>query len=251
VLDWDSAQFGFPVARVRSSVPLGALEGAAEQMRKRGIVLAYLSIDADLSTISDELLFRLGGRLVDQRVTYVAELISPGATDPKLDLVDGEYCITKYHSTAVVPSLTRLARESGAFSRFRLDPQIASGVFERIYDAWIRRSVNHEIADEVLVARKARRITGFVSVRASGIYGEIGLLAVDASSRGHGLGRRLVREARSNLARRGCTQARATTQRANLGSCALYESAGYMVRQVERVYHLWLLDFPRNSGRPG
>jgi ribosomal protein S18 acetylase RimI-like enzyme len=100
--------------------------------------------------------------------------------------------------------------------------------------------VNHEIADEVLVARHSRRIVGFVTLNASGASGEIGLLAVDGSARGLGLGRRLVREAHASMARRGCTQSRVATQRANRGACALYESAGYVVERIDRVYHLWL-----------
>ena len=88
-------------------------------------------------------------------------------------------------------------------------------------------------------------------MRTTGIRGEIGLLAVDATARGRGVGRSLVRAAHSAMIRRGCTQASVATQQANVGACALYESAGYAIRQVERVYHLWLSDVPKNRGHQG
>jgi dTDP-4-amino-4,6-dideoxy-D-galactose acyltransferase len=240
VLSWDSERFGFTVARVHSSIAFNNLEDVGERMRKSGVVLAYFNAAAHLPIVPDDVLSRLGGRLVDQRVTYAADLTSRRATDAGPESGNAGLCITDYRRTTVPLSLTRLARESGAFSRFRLDHQIVPGVFESIYDAWISRSVKHEIADRVLVARQARRILGFVSVKTSGICGEIGLLAVGEAARGQGLGLRLVREAHSAMVDRGCTQARVATQRANQAACALYESAGYEAQRVERVYHFWL-----------
>jgi dTDP-4-amino-4,6-dideoxy-D-galactose acyltransferase len=245
LLDWDSARFGFTVARVHSSIEFGALEQVAERMRTRGIVVAYLNVHADRPLISPELLARLGGRLVDRRVTYVAGLTSTQTAHSGVDSANAQLRIAEFRRNTPTPSLTRLARDSGAFSRFKLDPHIPPGVFEAIYDAWICRSVKHEIADEVLVARKAARIVGFVSVKTSGALGEIGLLAVGEAARGRGLGHRLVRAAHSAMVRRGCTQARVATQGANVAACALYEAAGYAIQQVEHVYHLWLSDLPR------
>jgi len=241
ILDWDSAHFGFPVARINSSVAFWSLDGIAERMRNHGIVLAYFNVGTRVPSISDEALSRLGGRLVDQRVTYTARLTSDDWANLEPELDHDHFHIAEYRSVEVASSLRRLALESGAFSRFRLDPQIPQGVFEAIYDAWIRRSVAREIADEVLTANEDDRIIGFVTVRAGGPLGEIGLLAVDASARGRGVGLSLVRAAHSAMLRHGCTQARVATQKDNLGACAVYQSAGYVVSEVERVYHFWLL----------
>jgi dTDP-4-amino-4,6-dideoxy-D-galactose acyltransferase len=242
VLDWDSARFGFTVARVRALDSLADLPRVAEQMRRHGIALAYYSLPTAQPQIPRALLTELGGRLVDTRVTFGARLVAPaiGETPRGAAAVHGGHHVSEYHPTTVGPTLIRLARESGAFSRFRVDPRIAPGVFEAIYDAWIRRSVRREIADDVLVAKHGRRILGLVTVKANADRGEIGLLSVDGAARGRGIGTALVFAAHDSMVRRGCTHSGVATQRANRGACGLYESSGYIVERLERVYHFWL-----------
>jgi len=188
------------------------------------------------------MLQRFGGRLVDVRVTYRASLVTPASVAAARGSAASPppWKISEHRRRTVGPNLRRLARESGRFSRFRTDARIAPGVFESIYDAWIRRSVHHEIADNVLVAKIRTRILGLVTVKASADRGEIGLLSVDATARGRGIGRALVAAAHASMVGRGCSHAVVATQRANRQACALYESTGYAVQRIERVYHLWL-----------
>jgi len=242
VLDWDSARFGFRVARVRRLDSPADLPGVAELMRRHQITLAYYTVPTTQPRIPRALLTKLGGRLVDTRVTYGARLAAPalGGTTVTAAAVDDGYRVSEYRATTVGPTLIRLAREAGTFSRFRVDPLIATGVFEAIYDAWIRRSVRREIADDVLVAKRGRQILGLVTVKAHADRGEIGLLSVDRAARGRGIGTALVSAAHATMARRGCTHSRVATQRLNRGACALYESSGYAAERLERVYHLWL-----------
>jgi dTDP-4-amino-4,6-dideoxy-D-galactose acyltransferase len=236
ILDWDSARFGFPVGRFPSSAQPAEIPLLANQARGQGVRLVYYTTPADVR-VDAATLEQCGGRLADQRVTYAADLEQFGRDTPfKLD-VDR---VAEYGSNAVTHTLLSLARQSGEYSRFHSDPRVPPGVFESIYDAWIIRSVRHEIADHVAVALDGTTTAGLVTLKAAGAESEIGLLAVEASMRGRGYGRALVHYALDWARRHGCSHARVVTQYANRPACALYERCGYSVERVEHVYHLWL-----------
>ena len=233
ILQWDSATFGFPVARIRPAAVVG-MTLVVDALRARGVRLAYLTCpEADRETQGTALAH--GCTPVDVRMTFVASLREP--REPERTR---EATIVPYPEPVADETLVNLARQSGEFSRFRTDPRVGRHVFEAIYDAWIRNSVERRIADEVLVAISDGRTVGLVTVARRGEQMEIGLLAVDAQSRGRGVGRALVSAALGWGKAAACTRAVVVTQQANQAACRLYESCGYHVGSVECVFHLWL-----------
>jgi dTDP-4-amino-4,6-dideoxy-D-galactose acyltransferase len=135
--------------------------------------------------------------------------------------------------------LFELARDAGRYSRFRIDPKVPKGVFERIYDAWITNSINGTIADEVLVIRDGAAVSGLVTVGVKNGRADIGLLAVRVQARGRGLGRALVEASHDWAATRAISEAQVVTQGANVEACRLYEACGFARERVEHVLHFW------------
>ena len=243
LLSWDSVQFGFPVARLHTSLDAAELADVLGVARATGIVLAYLTLPRTDEQPSTAILERYGGKPIDERVTYLAdaETIAKHARHGAGPEPETRNEIAPYALAEPDDDLVRLARQSGDYSRFNTDTRIPRRVFEAIYDAWIARSVHGEIAERVLVARHDGRIVGLVTMGLAGAErGEIGLLAVDETMRGHGLGRRLAGEALRWAGERALTTAQVVTQMRNRPACALYESCGYVVHRVERTYHFWL-----------
>ena len=235
ILSWDSDVFGFPVARVSAADHRSDLVNILQDARRNGVRLAYLLTEDDrvARAASDA-----GGTMVSERVTFVRPLTS---ADAQRESPPGDAgVVEKWPGTAPTPEFLELAREAGLHSRFRIDPGIPAGVFERIYDAWITNSLNRTIADEVLVTRENSSITGLVTVGEKGGRADIGLLAVGKGARGRGLGRALVEAALSWGVARKCGEAQVVTQRENVAACRLYESCGYRVERGERVFHFWL-----------
>jgi dTDP-4-amino-4,6-dideoxy-D-galactose acyltransferase len=242
VLEWDSAQFGFPVARMSPIGDHQQLSAGLREARHSGIVLAYLMLPSSMDVAAD-ILEEFGGVSVNGRVTYVADrhALDHLNTRPHSGSRDDAYEFSPIDGVDVGQSLIRLARESGAFSRFRVDPRIDRSVFESIYDTWIARSVRGEIAESVVVARRDDEIVGMVTLnRLSTGRGEIGLLAVDHRFRGRGVGRGLVSEAAVWARARSLGAVQVVTQRENGPACALYESMGFVVERSDHVYHFWL-----------
>jgi dTDP-4-amino-4,6-dideoxy-D-galactose acyltransferase len=139
-----------------------------------------------------------------------------------------------------VADLEALAVQSGAFSRFRVDPRIPDAQFEQLYRTWVRNSIRREMADEVLVVREGQRTVGFLTLKADGESGRIELLAVDVESRGKGYGVELVRAAEECFRAMGCDSGSVVTQAANRPACRLYRKCGYEIVLTEYFYHFWL-----------
>lgn len=241
ILPWDSERFGFPVARVHSSVPPHALAGPAERMRAAGVVLAYYSVDATVPEMAPDDARRLGATLIDTRVDFAL----PVAAEPERGAAiraPQAFVVESLPPGAISPELAALGREAGRYSRFRVDPRIEPAVFRAIYDAWLSRSVAREIADEVFVAEPASggAEVGLVTLAAHNRIATIGLLAVDQSVRGQGLGSTLFRAAVQWAAARKCAELRVATQTANQAACAMYTSLGCALRARTKTYHLWL-----------
>ncbi|MFN8857171.1 MAG: GNAT family N-acetyltransferase, partial [Planctomycetaceae bacterium] len=69
--------------------------------------------------------------------------------------------------------------------------------------------------------------------------GDIGLLAVDASCRGRGVGTGLVTRALAWMQEAGASESTVVTQQDNLAACRLYGQLGYLPSEVSALYHLW------------
>ncbi len=245
-LAWDSAHFGWPVARLNDAGhDTVALAGALAQARRDGVVLVYWQADPEV-VIPTAVLKEYGGRLVDRRATYAAELASGEVADGG-ESAAGEY-VHEWPCGPASEALIDLAVAAGEFSRFRRDPLIPPERFGSMYALWIDRSTRRELADGVLVAAaEETRPLGFVTVAEANGQATIGLIAVAASARSRGLGRLLMGAAHGWLAARGARRVSVVTQADNVAACRLYERCGYRLVELRHSYHFW----PQAGGPPG
>jgi dTDP-4-amino-4,6-dideoxy-D-galactose acyltransferase len=233
-LDWDTSFFGFNVA----SIHLASLEeeqwpSLASQVRATGARLIYLSVDQkvthDFQGYSD-----ISVRYVDRKTTYHKRL--GGA---RLDAIDLESVVDKSLTAKDLGKLIALARQSGAYSRFRKDPDISVERFNEMFELWMRNSLSKSIAEDVIVERQGDDIAGFVTVGVKGGSAVIGIIAVDEYFRGKGIGKRLINAASHRLSDLGYLELRVVTQGENIAACRFYESAGFEVESVVHYYHIW------------
>lgn len=232
-LPWDSSLFGFSVAYVSADViHAGRLPRVVEALRSEEVRLAYVCVpwsDAGAAAA----LALVGGECVDRKVRYRKAVVAGLPTPPGVESVLGKPCTA---------DLEELALVSGTLSRFRVDPRISPDVFERLYVAWIRRSMSGAIAEDVLVVRTGKAVAGMVTVAGAdgGATGVIGLIAVRDGYRGKGYGTRLMLAAESWCAAHGMPAIEVATQQRNVAACGLYTACGYEVVRDEAVFHIWL-----------
>jgi len=246
-LAWDTEHFGFQVARLRAlGMSTEQIEASIGEARRSGIEMLVVSVDAR-QQLSDTLLARFDGLLADDKVTFtrcLADASSALTTELVARSAGGcdDILIEPFDGSAATPQLIELSIASGEYSRFRIDARFPRRAFEDLYRLWIERSVRHELADVVLVARMAGRrepLLGMITVSVKDAIGSIGLVAVTAESRGRGIGTRLIDAAHTEMLKRGAKSASVVTQAINEPACRSYRRAGYKLTTTERIYHFW------------
>ena len=185
----------------------------------------------------DGLLWEYGGAMVGRRATFTTRLDDRTGAAPL-------YRYRSYEHSRSLPSdrLVALAVTAGACSRFRRDPRIPPGSFQRLYEQWITRSTLGERADAVLLTahRAAPEYPiAFVAVSIQGQEGSINLIAVEQDWRGQTIGSFVLRCGHRWLAEHGARSVSVVTQLDNLPACRLYEKAGYQLSDLEFDYHFW------------
>jgi dTDP-4-amino-4,6-dideoxy-D-galactose acyltransferase len=229
VLDWDSAFFGFRIARLRGvHVTEQILCDALEWCDRERIRCLYFLAPGD-SPETTNLAGANGFRMADLRFTLAREL---GGDVGAVESV-------RTYRESDLPVLQSIAAVSHRDSRFYNDPGFPDRRCNELYETWIERSC-HGYADTVLVAEHYRKTAGYVSchLQPDGI-GAIGLLAVADGSRGVGLGGRLVAGALRFFAEAGCKRVTVVTQGRNCAAQRLYQNCGFRSASMELWYHRW------------
>lgn len=232
LLKWDSHFFGFGVGRLTGpfesrSTLVAALRAAADS----GLHLVY-GVSAHADSVSHQIALAAGGRLVDTKRTYARDLTMVQPKQLTFDFAESDRISRR--------QLRSLTLQTAEFSRFRLDPALPAGSWRRMYSAWIRNSLNGQLADEVLVERADGRIIGMITISHDGKRGQIGLFGVNHRWRGQGIGRRLLEAALQRCLAKGCGEILVATQGNNIAACRSYEHAGYSVIDEQDIFHFWI-----------
>lgn len=143
--------------------------------------------------------------------------------------------------TAVMADLSgmvRIARESHRITRFYADPNFDRARCDDLYEAWIRNSFAGW-AQQVFVYGTAGRPLGYVTIHLESELASIGLIAVDASARGQGIGHLLCRGALGWAERHGARVMRTVTQARNREAVRLFEACGFRMTKTGVWLHKW------------
>lgn len=225
-LTWDSDFFGKRVWRIEVGYDDHPAD-LREQVLRIGFDVMYVMCPEMLESSFREVLASLCGNCVDCRVIYRKKVIF---RERPADVV-------------VVPSITpeiyQLAYMSGAFSRFKTDPQFLPD-FHRLYDQWIRNAFKSEIGIVFGFLDEYHKYRGMVTTdEGSEAVGKIGLIAVEESFRGKGIGAKLLQACDHYYSMRRLANAEVVTQANNVLACKLYEKNGYSEWERTRVWHIW------------
>jgi GNAT superfamily N-acetyltransferase len=228
-LEWDSRFFGIEIGQVVGGRLDPATVAAVDRWcAARRIDCLYFLADAPgASTACAE---DAGFRLVDVRVELERALVpAPAAVDPRVRPADARD----------LPALRAIARTSHRDSRFYRDERFPRDRADALYETWIEKSCQGRAA-AVLVADLDGTVGGYVTCeQPAPDAGRIGLFAVAAAERGHGVGTALVASALAWLAARGVATVAVATQGRNVAAQQLYQAAGFRTAATRLWYHRW------------
>lgn len=226
-LAWDSEHFGFKIGRVTqcsADIP----ERAVRWATARSMDCLYLLVDSqDAETLRAAA--AAGFRLVDIRVTLSAGIPSAGHQAGIRLAVDDD-----------IRFLSRLAARSHRNSRFYADGRFSQARCDALFAAWIERSCkDRNFAQTVFVADAGGEPVGYVTCSIKQGVGDIGLIAVDESHSGRGLGGELLGQAYEWFRTQGACRVQVVTQGSNVRALRMYERTGFRVENVQLWFHWW------------
>jgi dTDP-4-amino-4,6-dideoxy-D-galactose acyltransferase len=239
-LEWDTEFFGARIARFEAAplTPAAVAAGVA-WCKAQTIECVYLEVDvADREAV--RLAERHGFSLVDVRVVLEREVASTPAPDKRI----------RESREEDVPALRAIAKVSHQDSRYYHDEHFARERCDALYETWIEKSCRG-YADRVLVADSETGPKGYLTLHLEPPSGaRIGLVGIDRTSQGQGLGGALMAEALRWLAERGIKRLRVVTQGRNAKAQRFYQDWGFRTVSVGLFYHGWFSDTPQAPSRP-
>ena len=229
-LNWDSDFFKFNVGKITGSIvaiqDLEIIENLIENNNSR--LTYFSSLEEIPSFVFKSQRFDIS--LVDKKTTFTKKINPNLDIDPSISIVDTNISREK---------LIELSIQSGIYSRFKIDKRIGKNKFEEMYSLWMINSLNKKIAKEVLIYIEENALAGFVTLREKNNRADIGIIAVDNSFRGKGIGKKMMTSAEKWFSNLGYKTIQVLTQGNNIPACKLYESCGYSIESVEYFYHIW------------
>lgn len=230
-LEYDSKLFGYKVAELININSKQELENTLLKLKNENYKLCYFCIDSD-DNEKNIWAKELNGFLADTKVTFSKELYK--------EIIKDEQEIVIYQSNEINDELLSLTYLSGKYSRFRNDPNFNNNEFEKLYYDWIKKSVNKEIADYVLIYQINDEIVGFTSIKLDQDIANISLIAVHENYQSLGLGSKLLRKAEFLSYNNNCEEIHVSTQEANISAMKFYLKNNYSISLCKNIFHFWL-----------
>lgn len=228
-LVWDTQYWGYPVARLNpAKLSPPTLSAAIAWAQEAGVRCLYFLADpscAETLKLASDGAFRFVDMRIDLEKRDTFGYLNPaGIREAVYD---------------DVPRLAAIARVAHTDSRFFKDTMFDRKKAACLYARWIERDF-HENTILVAADQGVATPTGYVTCqKESDTIARIGLLAVSVDAQGRGIGRDLVRTAIRWSAQNGCRTVRVATQAGNVKALRLYESEGFLTRNVAAWFHRW------------
>ena len=229
VLEWDSAFWGFSVARV---IPQKLDRKQAKQVERwcseAGVRCTYLLAQADdaQTAVAAE---SVGFRPVDVRVTCLHR----GHSAAPRAVKGGWDGIVREAVAEDAAAIAAIAHGAHTDTRFFFDSHFPTERARELYMTWIRQGVTGDDGP-LLVAELHGVLSGYLLL-ADNPY-RIDLIAVAEKARKTGVGSALVAEA---IARTSDGTTQVVTQARNVGALRLYQANGFYIAATEVWYHRW------------
>lgn len=247
LLPWDSDFFRFRIGRVHGdTLDDNQAEEIEEWALTENVRCLYFLARADCpATIRNA--ERFGFNLVDIRVTLQRDIRVPQdlvRPQPASDFVIRPFRVED------VPALEAIAEKCHLDTRFFSDRQFPRARATAFYSTWIRLECQGR-AQQVLVAATAKgEALGYVSchLHSANSCGQIGLIGVSSEARGKGIGKGLVFSALNWFEAQQMSQVTVVTQGRNVTAQRLYQSCGFLTRDVRLWYHKWYASSRSDNG---
>ena len=227
-LDWDSRFFGKQVGKinVQKNEPLEDLLFLA---KRQGYELLYIYSGSAVqeATIGSYCLVDVGGH-----IRFVK-----GCDGFSVHEATSQQEISPYTQQDLTPDLIKIAFLSGHSSRFKTDISLPAGSFERLYETWIKNSLDRRPKVSIYIYEVRSTPVALITAEWSKFNCIIGLLAVLPAFQGQGIGSKLLKHVESICMLKGILSIEIKTQLSNRGARDLYVKNCFLEQERSFLYH--------------
>lgn len=231
-LSWDSDFLGLKTGRLQCE-DAETMLSFLPAIRNADYLLIYVfsntAIDVQPANFR---LLDVGGQ-----VTYAKSL---AARPQHAGQASSDRLISLYQGDDQNEALFQLALLSGHLSRFRVDPWLPAGSFERLYRQWLNNNLTNKESSRVYIAGISENPEGILTATLKQDHGTIDLLAVRQDAQGRGIGSRLLEHFENEANRSKLKELYVKTQMTNGAARRTYERNGYTLKESFYLYHLYV-----------
>ncbi len=234
LLAWDTAFFGRRIGRVVGDRFDAELARSVDDWARRNAVEALYFLARPDDPLTTAMAEAAGFRFVDIRLTFALERPTPsGPLRPEIRAARADD----------LAALQALARVSHGDTRFFFDTAFARERAQALYAAWIQRACEDAAGVVWVPVDERDRPLGYLSCHYDAVEtaGEIGLVAVDPTAQGKGLGRALIDAGLTWFAEQGATRVTVVTQGRNRAAQRLYQRGGFLTDSLALWFHKWFI----------
>lgn len=230
-ISWDSDFFDFNIAELRlhpRRSDFRYLDKYVTQNRIRLIQCCIKTTD----TLSVNALGHHGFEFVDLRTTFVLK----GKVRPDRS----QFRSIREANVDDIPVLKQMAgKVFFKISRFN-HKNFDKRKSRQLYQVWVEKAVRGEYDDVCYVKEERGKIIGFVTYKKRKDRGVIGLIGIDSSYRGRGVGSALLAKCFDRSARDGNNIIEVSTGGNNIPALNFYIKNGFNIAMVQSWYYKWI-----------
>jgi ribosomal protein S18 acetylase RimI-like enzyme len=230
-LNWDSAHFGHPIARINRPLSTSELLQFERWHDEQRIVCAYYLCPIE-SLEALYLALDSNFNLVDIRVQldWTAKAIKPDmAADSSI----------RRALPQDMDQLIHLAVALHQDSRFFVDQRFPRNKAEELYATWMRKECEDTSGVVYVKTDPDNKPVGYVSCHAVHGTGNIGLFGVAVNWQGRGIGGALLAHGLSWMLQQGANSITVITQGKSTGALASYTGQGFRIKSMSYWLHRW------------
>lgn len=232
-LSWDSDFFGYKVGRL----DLQNIQSFEENLKENNFdafKLTYIFVTPDSELLKNQL-SNIGAKFLDRKTEYKLDL-----SDIEIHKLQNKNLSFKFLNLDDLNNdLYNLSYEAGKNSRFKLDENFKNNEFKNLYDTWLKKSLNKEIAFESIGVYLNEKLVGFITLGNKYDGANIGLIAVDENFQNQGIGHELLNFTFKYLKDKRTNFLYVTTQGLSKQATGFYEKNGFKLLSQVDIYHLW------------
>ena len=251
LLPWDTAHFGFKMAKICHLVADGNYEETVVLKRRllhyllklcKNEKFSHITCRIDIDDISSiHALEENGFKLMDTLITYVFNRHKHRIYEIK------ELCRVRKFTGTDLPVLVKISKNAFHRDRFHLDPHIPDKKADCLFGEWVKNSCQGRYGDKVFVAERGNQVVGFLTFKLDEEINRLtgyriaghGLSAV--APRVKGIYPSLVKAAIKEIAvHYDCLEF--DTQLNNYEVIKIWQRFGFDFARAQYTFHKWLRD---------